>query len=230
MNALFEAKGEEGWAAKQEIDSVVFDEAQAVVLDKAGEVPASTNEAMFALMNDRLAELDDLLLRDTSPREAWAGITNEKIMRREIARELSHAANGLYKVDQEAVTANEKETDIRLRSVVSDHEAVIELKLADRRSARDLRNTICDQLVTRYMTAETSRSGCLLVTLAKDRSWKHPDSETPINLPELVLLLRDEAERVEEAMGGVVALSVHLLDLRPRLHFEKTEKKDKGAL
>ena len=29
-------------------------------------------------------------------------------------------------------------------------------------------------------------------------------------------LLRDEAERVEEAMGGVVALSVHLLDLRPR--------------
>ena len=240
VTALFETKGEEGWAAKlemandplcahfkdrilavaedhwaQEIDSVVFDEAQAVVLDKAGEAPASTNEAMFALMNDRLAELDDLLLRDTSPREAWAGITDEKVMRREIARELNHAANGLYKVDQEAVTANEKKTDIRLRSVVSDHEAVIELKLAARRSARDLRDTIYDQLVTRYMTAETSRSGCLLVTLAKDRSWKHPDSETPIDLPELVSLLCDEAERVEEAMGGVVALSVHLLDLRP---------------
>ena len=139
-------------------------------------------------------------------REAWAGITDEKVMRREIARELNHAANGLYKVDQEAVTANEKETDIRLRSVVSDHEAVIELKLADRRSARDLRDTIYDQLVMRYMTAETSRSGCLLVTLAKDRNWKHPDSGTPIDLPELVSLLRDAAERVEEAMGGVVAL------------------------
>ena len=240
-NALFDAKGEEGWAAKlemandplcahfkdrilavaeehwaQEIDSVVFDEAQAVVLDKACEAPASTNEAMFALMNDRLAELDDLLLRDTSPREAWAGITDEKVMRREIARELNHAANGLYKVDQEAVTADEKETDIRLRSVVSDHEAVIELKLADRRSARDLLDTIHAQLVTRYMTAETSRSGCLLVTLAKDRSWKYPDSETPINLLELVSLLRVEAERVKEAMGGMVALSVHVLDLRPR--------------
>ena len=242
VNALFEAKGEEGWAAKlemandplcahfkdrilavaeehwaQEIDSDVFDEAQAVVLDKAGEeAPVLTNEAMFALMNDRLAELDDLLLRDTSPREAWAGITDEKVMRREIARELNHAANGLYKVDQEAVTANEKKTDIRLRSVVSDHEAVIELKLAADRSARDLRATIHDQLVTKYMTAETSRSGCLLVTLAKNRSWMHPDSKTPIDLPELVSLLRDEAERVEEAMGGAVALSVHLLDLRPR--------------
>ena len=87
---------------------------------------------MFDLMNDRLADLDDLLLSDMSPRDAWAEMTNEKIIRREIARELNHAANGLYKVDQEAVTADEKETDIRLRSVSSEHEAVIELKLGDR--------------------------------------------------------------------------------------------------
>ena len=156
VNALFEVKGEEGWAAKlemandplcaqfkdhiiavaeehwaQEIDSVAFDETQAIALDKTGEAPASTNEAMFAIMSDRLADLDELLLRDTSPRDLWAGITDEKIMRREIARQLQNTANGLYKVDQEAVTADEKETDIRLRSVVSEHEAVIELKLAE---------------------------------------------------------------------------------------------------
>ena len=255
VNALFEVKGEEGWAAKlemandplcaqfkdhiiavaeehwaQEIDSVAFDETQAIALDKTGEAPASTNEAMFAIMSDRLADLDELLLRDTSPRDAWAGITDEKVMRREIARELNHAANGLYKVDQEAVTADEKETDIRLRSVVSDHEAVIELKIADRRSARDLRDTIHDQLVTKYMAAETSRSGCLLVTLARDQKWKHPDNETLIGLPELMSLLCDEAKRVEDMMGGVVALKVHLLDLRPRLPVEKTAKKDNSAL
>ena len=255
VNALFEAKGEEGWAAKlemandplcahfkdhiiavaeehwaQEIDSVAFNETQAVKLDKTGEAPASTNQAMFALMSDRLAELDDLLLRDTSPRDAWAGITDEKVMRREIARELNHAANGLYKVDQEAVTVDEKETDIRLRSVVSEHEAIIELKLANSRSARDLRDTIHDQLVTKYMAAETSRSGCLLVTLARDQKWKHPDNETLIGLPELMSLLCDEAKRVEDVMGGVVALKVHLLDLRPRLPVEKTAKKDNSAL
>ena len=133
-------------------------------------------------------------------------------------------------MDQEAVTADEKETDIRLRSVVSEHEAVIELKRADSRSARDLRDTIYHQLVTKYMAAENSRSGCLLVTLAKDGNWKHPDNGTLIGPSELLSLLRDEAKRVKEVMGGVVALKVHLLDLRPRLPIEKTGKKDKGAL
>ena len=255
VNALFEAKGEEGWAAKmemandplcahfkdyilavseehwaQEIDSVALDQAQAVELEKTSEAPASTNEAMFALMNDRLADLNDLLLGDMSPREAWAGITDEKFMRRLIAWELSRAANGLYKVDQEAVTADEKETDIRLRSVMSEHEAVIELKRADGRSARDLRDTIYDQLVNKYLAAENRTSGCLLITLVKDRKWKHPDNGTFIGPEELKSILRQEAKRVEGEMGGMVALSVHLLDLRPRLPIEKKGKKDKGAL
>ena len=247
VTALFETKGEEGWAAKlemandplcahfkdriltvseehwaQEIDSASLDETQAIALDRTGEAPASTNEAMFGIMCDRLSDLDDLLLSDTSPRDAWAAITDEKVMRRQIARELIYAANGLYKVDQEAVTADEKETDIRLRSVVSEHEAVIELKQAERWSARDLRDTIYNQLVTKYMAAENRRSGCLLVTLAKERKWKHPDSRSSIDLTELVSLLCDEAKRVEEETGGAVALSVHLLDLRPRLGPEKT--------
>jgi len=246
VSALFDVKGEEGWIAKlemaddplcahfrdrilavaeehwaQEIDSVAFDEAQAIALNKTGEAPASTTEAMFAIMTDRLADLDDLLLRDSSPREAWANIADEKIMRREIARELNHAANGLYKVDQEAVTADEKETDIRLRSAVSHHEAVIELKLADGRSARDLRDTIYQQLVRKYMAAENSRSGCLLITLAKDRWWEHPDSGQRIGLPELECLLCEEAKRVEDAMGGSIAIALHILDLRPRLPKEK---------
>lgn len=255
VNALLDAQGEEGWTAKlemandplcahfkhrilavaeeqwaQEIDSFAFDEQQALALDKKGEAPASTNEAMFTIMNDRLDDLDDLLLTDASPREAWANFTDERLLRREIARELHHAANGLYTVDQEAVTADEKETDIRLRSVVSAHEAVIELKRADGRSARDLRNTIFCQLATKYMAAETSRSGCLLVALAKERTWKHPDGKEKIDVLGLMSLLRDEAKRVEEKMGGAARLSVHLLDLRPRLPRENARKNEKGVL
>ena len=98
-NALLAAKGEEGWSAKQEmakdplfsslkdrilavaeenwaqeIDSMILDERQAADLDRTYEAPATTNDAMFALMKDRLADLDDLLRRDESPREAWAAI------------------------------------------------------------------------------------------------------------------------------------------------------------
>jgi hypothetical protein len=248
-NALLNAKGEEGWAAKlemaadplceyfkdrilavaeegwaQEIDACAFDQVQAVAFDRSGEAPATTNEAMFAIMKDRLSDLDDLLLRDISPREAWAGISDERIMRREIARELSHSAKSIYTVDQEAVTADEKETDIRLRSVASNHEAVIELKLGDGRTAKDLRDTIEHQLVKKYMAADNIRSGALLVTLAKDRKWEHPDDGRRIDVDELFSFLRNEAEQVEEKFGGACAIAIHFLDLRPRLPLEKGRK------
>ena len=240
LTALLESKGEEGWAAKlefvadplcsyfkdwvlkraeehwaNEIDSVAFDDEQALALTKTGEAAPSTNEAMFAVMCDRLDDLDDLLMRDASPRETWAGVGEERLMRREIARELRHLAKGLYNVDQEAVTADENRTDIRLRSVASDHEAVIEVKRADDRSGRDLRDTIHDQLVKKYMSAENTRSGCLLVTLAKNRKWRHPDTRKLIGKSGLVSLLREEARRVEDMMAGSVRIGVYFLDLRP---------------
>ncbi|MEM9710313.1 MAG: ATP-binding protein [Pseudomonadota bacterium] len=215
------ALAEENWA--HEIDANAYDEAQAVALDRSGEAPASTNEAMFAIMKDRLSDLNDLLLRDASPREAWAGISDEKVMRREIARELRYAANSIYTVDQEAVTADEKETDIRLRSVASPHEAVIELKLGDGRTARDLRDTIENQLVKKYMAADHSRAGALMVTLAKDRKWDHPDGGPRIGVEGLFLLLHEEAERIEQASAGALSLAIHFLDLRPRLRTEREE-------
>ena len=86
---------------------------------------------------------------------------------------------------------------------------------------------VYDQLVTKYMAAENKRSGCLLVTLARDRKWRHPDSGARIGLPELETLLTEEAERVVETMGGAVALCIHLLDLRPRLPSEKERERRK---
>ncbi len=57
-------------------------------------------------------------------------------------------------------------------------------------------------------------TGCLLVTLARDRTWKHPDSGARIGLSELKTLLCDEAERIMSRMGRVVSVAVHVLDLR----------------
>lgn len=242
VNALLKANGEDGWTAKlemagdplcahfrdriiamaeehwaEEIDGVALDEAQAIALDKTDEAPACSNETMFAIMVDRLDDLDDILLHDDTPREVWAAITEERVMRREIARELTRHANGLYKVGQEGVTADEKETDIRLLSTMSPYEAVIELKLADGRSAKDLRDTLEAQLVTKYMAPETRRSGCLMFTLSKNRYWKHPDTGSKIDFPELVVLLREEAATIMQNLGGSLRLHVYALDLRPRL-------------
>src|SRR5262249_3327982 len=127
VNALLDAPGPDGWAAKlemasdplfahfkdrvvaladekaaEEADSVALTEPEFVALDRYGESSPRTRDAMFALLRDRLDDIDDLLLQDVSPREAWAGITDERVLRRELARELRNAANHAYTVDQEA--------------------------------------------------------------------------------------------------------------------------------
>jgi hypothetical protein len=249
LSALLATSGPEGWAVKLEIandplfahfkdraitlaeekaaeeaDSVALTEAEFAALDKSGEMPPATNEAMFALMRDRIDDIDDLLLQDVSPREAWAGITDERVMRRELARELRNAANRNYTVDQEGVTADEKETDIRLRSTGSKQQATIELKLGDNRSATDLFNTIKDQLLTKYMAADECRAGLLLVTVARDREWDHPKTGKRIDFETLIAVLNEEAGRLSRELGGTAKLSAKGLDLRPRLASEQNTR------
>ena len=171
LSALLSTTGPEGWVVKlemaadplfnhikdrtialakeraaEEADSVALTEAEFAILDKTGKSPPTTHEAMFALMRDRLDDIDDLLLQDISPRELWASITDEHVMRRELARALRDAGNQSYTIDQESVTADEKETDIRFRSTGLQEQGIIELKLGDKRSGTDLFNTIRDQL------------------------------------------------------------------------------------
>ncbi|NTW55420.1 MAG: ATP-binding protein [Chlorobiaceae bacterium] len=225
LKERIQAIAEERWA--EEIDTDMYDNEQAVALDTKYEAPPSTNEAMFNVMVGRLEDISLLLASDGSPRELWARIDEEKLMRREIARELENKANGMFKANQEAVTGDEKETDIRLYSKHSNHEAVIELKLADKEySARTLRNTLKNQLVKKYMAPENRRSGCLLITLAKEKKWKHPDNNSYIDFNTLIHLLNKEAQRIMNNIGGL-RIHVHALDLRPRLPTEKRLKKEK---
>lgn len=218
-----QAIAEERWA--DEVDTDCYDDSQAKALDTQFEAPPATNEAMFNVMVGRLEDINEMLLRDDSLLAIWAGIKEEKIMRRAIAHELETQANGMYKINQEAVTGDEKETDIRMISKNFHHEAVIELKLGDKNyTAKVLRNTIQNQLVKKYMAPENRRSGCLLITVAKDKKWKHPDNDTRIDFETLIQLLRVEARRIVDSMGGL-RLHVHALDLRPRLPAEAKKRK-----
>jgi hypothetical protein len=212
--------------AAEEADGIVLSEAQVAEIDARGEAAPTSRDAMFALTRDRLLDLDDVLLQDTSPREAWAKIEDERVMRRVIAHELRHLANRAYTVDQEAVTADEKETDIRLRSTLSDQQATIELKIGEKdRSAAELRHALKEQLVTKYMAAENSRSGCLLITIASNRTWRHPDTQEALDLASLIEMLNEEAQKLSLELSGEIRLMAKGLDLRPRLTTEKVRKK-----
>jgi hypothetical protein len=56
------------------VDGAAFSDREFVALDTYGEAPPSTRDAMFTVMRDRLDDIDDMLLQDTSPRETWAAI------------------------------------------------------------------------------------------------------------------------------------------------------------
>jgi hypothetical protein len=247
LNAILTAAGAAGWNAKlelaadplfedlkdravaiareraaEEAEGPAFTEAEVVVLDTYGEAPPTTRDAMFAVMRDRLEDIDDLLQQDVSPREAWANIDKEHLMRRELARELRNNANKMYTVDQEGATADEKETDIRLRATRSQQQATIELKIGEkRRSAADLRKALKDQLLKKYMAADDCRAGCLAVTIRSDKSWTHPDDRTRLDLNGLIAMLNEEANRLTAELGGSIRLVAKGLDLRPRLRTER---------
>jgi hypothetical protein len=245
LTAILAASGAAGWKAKlelagdplfedlkdraiaiareraaEEAEGPAFMEAEVVELDTYGEAPPTTRDAMFAIMRDRLEDIDDLLLQDVSPREAWANIAKEHLMRRELARELRNGANSMYTVDQEAATADEKETDIRLRATRSPQQATIELKIGEKpRSAADLRKALKDQLLKKYMAAEDCRAGCLVVTIRSNKTWTH--GGVRLDLSGLIAMLNEEASRLTAELGGSIRLMARGLDLRPRLKTER---------
>ncbi|QBK04257.1 ATP-binding protein [Hylemonella gracilis] len=243
LSALLKAKGQKAWAAKmemandplladlrdrvlqlmrekaaEEVDTATLAESDVATLDAKRDISPITRDDMFALLLDRLDDLEELLLSDFSPREAWAGLQEEKLMRREIARVFSDRANHAYVVAQEEVTADEKETDIRLHATASNQQAVIELKIGEKGwSGRDLRDTIKNQLVRKYLAADERGSGCLLVTVSKDRRWDDPGTGASLDMTGLAAMLQREVEKVSAEMGGLLRITARVLDLRPGL-------------
>mgnify|MGYP003707202597 CR=1 FL=1 len=242
-NVLLNAKGAEAWVAKlqfskdplvadfrdralaiakeklaEEWDVALFDEAGVVRLERECDfAPVGTVE-MAALLEDRLADLDDLLLQDASPRELWRSISQERVLRREVARALQHMARSAYIVNQEAVTGDEKETDIRLCSTASPYVGVIELKLAETGySVKDLSEALEVQLLQKYLAPEHRRAGCLLISITSNRHWRHPGNGHLMDITEVVALLNAQAKRLVDAVNGDVCLFVKTLDLRARV-------------
>jgi hypothetical protein len=213
-----------------EIDASVFTPEDVADLFRGSELTPQTCTDMAHLLSDRLDDLRELMLRDTSPRSAWALVDDENALRPAIARELEVAARGAYTVDQEAVTADGKETDIRMRAV-SGHQATIELKVGEKqRSGRELRDTIEEQLVRKYMAHAKARTGCLMVTVQNPaKRWDHPDTGVRMDRFQLHEMLNQAALDAQQRLGGEARVLARVLDLTPRLPTEAKARPPKKS-
>lgn len=241
VTALLQAKGVDAWHAKldfakdplvahfrdraeamarecvaEELDLPVYAVSDVERLESELELAPATRADMARLLVDRLEMLDDYLREDGSPRELWSGIRDERVLRRAIADRLVTVAHGAYSVSQEGVTAEEKETDIRLRSCSHAIEAVIELKVGDkpRYNYDVLSKALREQLVGKYMAPEARRVGCLLISINSPRRFAHPLHGGKIEVEEMIAMLQDEARELVRGLGFQSFLEVRLLDLR----------------
>lgn len=256
LNVLIDLRGPEGWAAKQEIandpmfahfrdrmralavekaaleaDAVAMSPADVAKLDQRQEPGPRLPAEMFALMRDRLEDLEDHLRGDTSPRELWSTVTDEYVMRRAIAGRLEERALGAYTVAQENVTAEEKETDIRLRSTAAAIEGVIELKIGDKDnySGRSLREVIANQLVAKYLAPKGRRAGFVLITRSTRERWQHPETGEMLDFTGLIAMLKDTARQLQLTFPDEIHIDVVGLDLRRRLPTERDAEAAKRA-
>lgn len=247
LRALLDLEGPAGWSAKQliasdpmfahlrdrlqtlarekaarEADRLAMLPRDVVKLDTNDEPGPRTSSEMSALLNDRIEDLRDELLKDHSQRELWASTKSERLMRRAIAAHLATDARGAYTVSQEGVTADEKETDIRLLSTATSIEGVIELKVGDSSSysGASLRKTIKEQLLNKYLAPAERRAGMLLITRASRDGWDDPDSGDRIDFGGLITMLKAEAERIEQGFPDEIHIRAEGLDLKPRLGTE----------
>lgn len=202
----------------EETDASVATMVELARLFHGRELAPVTSTDMAHLLSDRLDDLQGLMLQDTSPRPAWAMVSDENSLRPAIALQLDQMSKGAYTVDQESVTADGKETDIKFRAL-SGYQATIELKIGEKpRSGKELRDTIEDQLVNKYMAASNARTGCLVVTVADAKKrWQHPDNGVLIDRHQLQQMLSEAAQLAQQRLGGDARVMARLLDLTPRL-------------
>lgn len=205
----------------EEADSSVASMEELAKLFQGNELGPMTTTDMAHLVSDRLDDLQDLMGRDNSPRNAWAFVSDENSLRAAIAHQLENVAKGAYTIDQEGVTIEGKEMDIRFQAL-SKLQACIELKIGEKpRSGRELRDTIEDQLIRKYMWPKNAKVGCLLVSVADaDSYWTHPDTGRRIDRHGLQEMLHRAAQDAQRRLGGEARVMARVLDLTPRLPTE----------
>ena len=67
------------------------------------------------------------------------------------------------------------------------------------------------------MAAENCRSGCLLITVASNRTGEHPGTGEKLDIDGLRAMLDAEASELVIDMGDTLRLAIKVLDLPPRL-------------
>ena len=194
-----------------------FDSTAVVALGERYEVPPNDGNQLFAIMMDRLEDLDhELAHGDFSDRRTVRSIDDEREMQRTLSRRLKERAKDAYRVIREDEVADAKQPDIRLATIGGvDQKVVLEVKIADKGwSLANLEDALREQLVGQYLRHANCWGGCLLLTYhGRKTFWVHPDSKKELSFSDVVGVLREKARALELEHQDRIRVEVFGLDL-----------------
>ncbi|MDO7963661.1 hypothetical protein [Xanthomonas euvesicatoria] len=179
-------------------------EREVIAFEENFEIAPRSRAQMAQILTSRLDDVDDLLRQDESPRELWEKITEEKLLRRELASQFRQRSLNSYTTTQESATAEEKETDIRLISTAPGNlQASIELKIGENGyTYKDLSDALRFQLVGQYMAPEYRRVGVLWISWRGEKTWEDSDTGLTMTFEEVISRLNTEAEALLASLGA----------------------------
>jgi hypothetical protein len=179
------------------------------------ELPKS-KEQLFDLMTDRLKDIEhDIIHSDFSERNLLLQATKESDIQSSLANKLDNISFGMYRVSRESEVADSKRPDIHLYAVEGNQKTVIELKLADNWTVKELVRALENQLVGQYLRHVNCRSGCLFLSYHGRKTWRNPETNQKMSFEDVVRYLKEKALAHNLVKSGDILLSVFGLNLTP---------------
>lgn len=179
--------------AEADADFKAWSPAQIAEFGRGAERSPETQKELFEIALSRLDDIKfDLEESDDSEASLWRKVDDELELRRIIASRLKRISHDMYTTGSEEELADRSRTDIHLHHPKVDTPVPIEIKIAGKWSANQLRERMENQLVGQYL--REARYGIFLVVNrgaeGDKKSWRH-DGE--LKFPALVEWLKDES-------------------------------------
>ena len=143
------------------------------------------------------------------------GIDEEVEIQRTLSLRLKDRAREAYRVIREEEVADAKQTDIRLATIAgADERVVVEVKIADKWTLKELTGALRKQLVGQYLRHESCTCGCLLLTYrGKKKWWERPEDRKRLPFLEVIGVLQEKARALEREHRYRIQVEVFGLDL-----------------
>jgi len=200
--------------AERDAESPPWSAADVLNLERSHTAVVKTGADLLRVV---MAVLDDIRHRfihaDYSSRRALASAEDEDAVQNWLAEQLQLRAQGRYHVAREVEVADRNEPDIIVASTSAPCEVAIEVKHANQGwTVRQLDHSLKKRLATDYLRPASRRHGIFVVTLHKQRMWRHPETNVPMSFDDLIDHLSDTASHLNMNTTGPIDVRVVGID------------------